>query len=66
VRDVAVGISPSLVTVRVVSEDEPELELWGARRKREMFERVFDRDLEFIAVRTGDALSLSSPSPSGG
>ena len=48
----SVGVSPSLVTVRVHAEDDPELELWGARRKRELFEKLFDRDLEFIAVRS--------------
>ena len=53
VRGVTVGTNPSLVTVRVHSEDDPELELWGARRKRELFEKTFDRDLEFIAVRMG-------------
>jgi exopolyphosphatase/guanosine-5'-triphosphate,3'-diphosphate pyrophosphatase len=54
VRDVTAGSSPSLVTIRVHAEDDPELELWGARRKRELFEKVFDRDVEFVAVRTHD------------
>jgi hypothetical protein len=42
------------VTIRVHAEDDPELELWGARRKRELFEKVFDRDVEFLAVRAHD------------
>jgi exopolyphosphatase / guanosine-5'-triphosphate,3'-diphosphate pyrophosphatase len=54
VRDLTVSMSPSLVTVRVHAEDDPELELWGARRKRELFEKVFDRDLELVAVRASD------------
>lgn len=54
VRDVTAGASPSLVTIRVHAADDPELELWGARRKRELFEKIFDRDVEFVAVRTHD------------
>ena len=33
---------------------DAELELWGARRKRELFERYFDRDLE-ITTHAADA-----------
>ena len=29
-----------------LTDSDPELELWGARRKRELFERVYDRDVE--------------------
>ena len=32
---------------------DPELELWGARRKRELFEKVFDRELELTAHPSG-------------
>jgi len=39
-------VGPSLVVVRVTPRHDVELELWGARRKRELFERVFNRDLE--------------------
>jgi exopolyphosphatase/guanosine-5'-triphosphate,3'-diphosphate pyrophosphatase len=39
-------ITPSLVLVRLRTRDDPELEIWGARRKRALFEKVFDREME--------------------
>lgn len=46
VRSVDVRIGPSLVLLRIRARGNAELELWGARRKRDLFERCFDRDLE--------------------
>ncbi len=40
-------ITPSLVLVRLRTRDDAELEIWGARRKRALFEKVFDREMEF-------------------
>jgi exopolyphosphatase/guanosine-5'-triphosphate,3'-diphosphate pyrophosphatase len=40
-------ITPSLVLLRVRAADDAELELWGARRKRALLEKVLDRELEF-------------------
>jgi hypothetical protein len=34
------------VLLRLRADGDAEIELWGARRKRELFERVYDRDLE--------------------
>jgi exopolyphosphatase/guanosine-5'-triphosphate,3'-diphosphate pyrophosphatase len=39
-------ITPSLVLVRLRRRGDAELEIWGARRKRALFEKVFDRELE--------------------
>jgi exopolyphosphatase/guanosine-5'-triphosphate,3'-diphosphate pyrophosphatase len=39
-------ITPSLVLLRVRTLDDAELEIWGARRKRALLEKVFDRELE--------------------
>ena len=39
-------ITPSLVLVRLRARGDTELEVWGARRKRALFEKLFDRDLE--------------------
>ncbi len=36
------------VLVRIAGEGDPELEVWGARRRRDLFERVFGRDVEII------------------
>jgi exopolyphosphatase/guanosine-5'-triphosphate,3'-diphosphate pyrophosphatase len=40
-------ITPSLVLLRLRTLGDAELEVWGARRKRVLFEQVFDRELEF-------------------
>jgi exopolyphosphatase/guanosine-5'-triphosphate,3'-diphosphate pyrophosphatase len=39
-------VTPSLVLVRLRRRGDAELEIWGARRKRALFEKVFDRELE--------------------
>jgi exopolyphosphatase/guanosine-5'-triphosphate,3'-diphosphate pyrophosphatase len=39
-------VTPSLVLLRVRSLDDAELEVWGARRKRALLEKVLDRELE--------------------
>ncbi len=54
VEHVDVRVGPSLAVIRITASDDCELELWGARRKRELFEKVFGRDLELV-VRAGDA-----------
>ena len=50
VTGVDVSVGPSLVHVRARSNGDAELEQWGARRKREIFERCFDRDVEITVV----------------
>ncbi len=39
-------ITPSLVLLRIRALDDAELEIWGARRKRALLEKVLDRELE--------------------
>jgi len=46
VTGVDVEVGPSLVLLRLRATGAAELERWGARRKRDLFERYFDRDLE--------------------
>jgi exopolyphosphatase / guanosine-5'-triphosphate,3'-diphosphate pyrophosphatase len=48
VEGLIVRVGPSLVVVQLRARHNVELELWGARRKRELFERVFGRDLEIV------------------
>lgn len=48
VRDVEVYTHPGLVEVVVQADDDIDLELWGLRRKRELFEKVFDCRLEVV------------------
>ena len=53
VAEVNVRVGPELVLLHVRANGDPELELWGARRKRDLFERVFDRELELTAHPAG-------------
>jgi exopolyphosphatase/guanosine-5'-triphosphate,3'-diphosphate pyrophosphatase len=39
-------VTPSLVLVRLRTRGDAELEMWGARRKRALFEKVFEREME--------------------
>ncbi len=52
VASVSVDIDDTRVRVRVdgTGTGDVQMELWGARRKRQLFERVFDRRLEFAAA----------------
>jgi exopolyphosphatase / guanosine-5'-triphosphate,3'-diphosphate pyrophosphatase len=50
VGDVRVDLGTDLVVLRVTANDDVELELWGARRRRELFEKVFRRELEVTAA----------------
>ena len=50
-----VTVTPSLVLVRprTAPADDAELEVWGARRKRMLLERVLDREVEFTSHPAG-------------
>jgi len=48
VDHLSVRVGASLVVVRIAPRHDVELELWGARRKRDLFEKVFERDLELV------------------
>lgn len=62
VDNVDVRVGASLVVLRLVAHGDAELELWGARRKRELFEKVFDRDVE-LKVRRSDDAGVSQTDP---
>src|SRR5215510_349146 len=48
INEIGVTVTPSLVLIRPVTNPgaDAELEVWGARRKRGMLEKVLDRDGE--------------------
>ena len=46
-------VGPDLVLLHSGPHGDPELELWGARRKRDLFERIFGRELELTAHPAG-------------
>ncbi len=59
--DVRAGVS--LVVMALRARAEVELELWGARRKRGLFEEVFGRDLEFTVAPTRGASLATDAGP---
>jgi exopolyphosphatase / guanosine-5'-triphosphate,3'-diphosphate pyrophosphatase len=48
VEDLDAFVGKDLVVIRLSAPDDAELELWGARRRRELFEKVFERELELV------------------
>ena len=46
VESLDVEVGTDLVVLRLHARDDAELELWGVRRRRELFEKVFRRELE--------------------
>jgi exopolyphosphatase/guanosine-5'-triphosphate,3'-diphosphate pyrophosphatase len=48
VEDLDAFVGKDLVVLRLSAHDDAELELWGARRRRELFEKVFERELELV------------------
>lgn len=55
VTGVDVTVTPSLLLVRprTALADDAELEIWGARRKRALLERLLDREVEFTSHPAG-------------
>jgi exopolyphosphatase/guanosine-5'-triphosphate,3'-diphosphate pyrophosphatase len=51
VRDVRCRVAGKEVKCVVSTRWDAQLELWGAKRKREMFEKVFKRDMTFEVTR---------------
>jgi hypothetical protein len=43
-------IGADLVVLRLSTHADAELALWGARRRRELFEKVYSRELEFALL----------------
>jgi exopolyphosphatase/guanosine-5'-triphosphate,3'-diphosphate pyrophosphatase len=54
VETLSVKVSDRGVRLLVHASGDIDLELWGLRRKRELFERVFDRTLEVEVIEVAD------------
>ena len=48
VEDIAVQLNGKRVRMAVTSQGDVDVDVWGARRKRELFEKLFDRRLEVV------------------
>ena len=62
VTDVDVEIGTDLVVLRLHTRDNAELELWGVRRRRDLFEKVFERELEAMVAAASPVARPSSTS----
>jgi exopolyphosphatase / guanosine-5'-triphosphate,3'-diphosphate pyrophosphatase len=61
VHDIEVYTSPGLVEVVAHADEDIDLELWGLRRKRELFERVFGCRLEVVDAQLAFPLEQAEP-----
>jgi exopolyphosphatase/guanosine-5'-triphosphate,3'-diphosphate pyrophosphatase len=61
VRAVRCSVSARTVEVRVDADGDPELELWAARRKGDLFEEIAERKLRFAVAQIRDRDDRSPP-----
>jgi exopolyphosphatase/guanosine-5'-triphosphate,3'-diphosphate pyrophosphatase len=54
VRAVRLSVSPKTVDVRIDADGDPELEIWAARRKGDLFEALAERKLRFAVDQVRD------------
>ena len=52
VEDLRADVGADLVILRLRVHGDAELALWGARRRRDLFEQVFGREIEFAVTAT--------------
>jgi exopolyphosphatase/guanosine-5'-triphosphate,3'-diphosphate pyrophosphatase len=57
VRAVRCTINPKTIELRLETDDDPELELWTARRKGDLFEELFGKRLRFAVDPPVEAMS---------
>jgi len=50
VRDIRTLIRKGVVEIQIRTQGDPELEIWGAMRKRELFERLMHRKLQIVRM----------------
>jgi exopolyphosphatase/guanosine-5'-triphosphate,3'-diphosphate pyrophosphatase len=51
IRSVRCRVTDKTVDLSLSTSSDPELEVWGARRKRDLFEEVFARKLRFLVEK---------------
>ncbi len=52
VQDLQVKVTDKQVILQIKTMIDPQLEIWGAMRKRELFEKLFNRELAIERVET--------------
>jgi exopolyphosphatase/guanosine-5'-triphosphate,3'-diphosphate pyrophosphatase len=59
VENIDVQIGTDLVVLRLHADQDAELELWGVRRRRDLFEKIFQRELEATIARRASPMASS-------
>src|SRR5262249_32134323 len=55
VRAIRCTINPKTIELRLETDDDPELELWAARRKGDLMEELWSKKLRFAVESPSDA-----------
>lgn len=55
VQDIKVQVTPTRVNLQIKTMIDPQLEIWGAMRKKDLFEKTFERELTIERKETFDA-----------
>jgi exopolyphosphatase/guanosine-5'-triphosphate,3'-diphosphate pyrophosphatase len=58
VRAVRCTIDEDTIELRLETDDDPELELWAARRKGDLFEELFERRVRFAVEPAGESTNV--------
>jgi exopolyphosphatase/guanosine-5'-triphosphate,3'-diphosphate pyrophosphatase len=53
VRDAIVHVDGASVTLEAVADQDPQVDLWGAERRTDLFEKVFDMPVKFRWAGSG-------------
>ena len=48
VRDVRAGLENGRVTLTAMADEEPQVDIWGAERRRQLFEDVFEAHVSIM------------------
>ena len=48
VRDVRAGLENGRVTLTAMADEEPQVDIWGAERRRQLFEDVFEAPVSIM------------------
>ncbi|MDX1636541.1 MAG: Ppx/GppA phosphatase family protein [Balneolaceae bacterium] len=63
VQKLEVEVTDSTVRFYITTQSDPELEIWGAMRKRHLFEEITGRKLEIYPKEEGKVVEISQPDP---
>lgn len=63
VKNLDIDISDDEITLYITTEADPELEIWGAMRKRQLFEEVTGRVLKIYPMDEGEVVEIKQPDP---